>query len=91
MYLPPPLEPPPPSTPQEKKSQKDKEREERIATDEAESADSNPRLIEREQLTSVLEPLGLVIKDVPSDGHCLYAAVSDQLSCRVSIKVSSSY
>ena len=72
---------------QEKKSQQERAREERIADGEAQSALNNPRLIEREQLTDILNPLGLVIKDVPADGHCLYAAVQDQLSCRVGVKV----
>ncbi|XP_064393536.1 deubiquitinase OTUD6B-like [Halichondria panicea] len=72
----------------EKKLQEEREREERIEIGETESALNNPRLIEREALSGILGPLGLAIKDVPADGHCLYAAVSDQLSCRVGIKAS---
>ena len=72
---------------QEKKAQKEQERGQRIAEGEAEAAIDNPRLREREKLTSLLSPLGMEIKDIPSDGHCLYAAIADQLSLRLGAKV----
>ena len=38
--------------------------------EEAESAaSSNPRLEEREKLVSVLQPLGLAIRDIEPNGH----------------------
>ena len=73
---------------QEKKAQRDQERDRRIAEGEAEAAMDNPRLREREKLTSLLSPLGLAIRDITPDGHCLYAAIADQLSLRLGIKVS---
>ena len=54
----------------------------------AESTEINPRQQERERLRGILTPLGLVIKDINPDGHCLYAAISDQLSVKTKIKVS---
>ena len=72
---------------QEKKTQKEHERDKRIAEGEAEAAVDNPRLKEREKLMSLLSPLGLVIRDITPDGHCLYAALSDQLSLRLGVKV----
>lgn len=47
----------------------------------------NPRLREREKLTSLLSPLGLAIRDITPDGHCLYAAIADQLNLRLGTKV----
>jgi len=58
----------PPQT-QEKKAQKEREQEQRITKEEAEAVRDNPRVREQEQLTSILEPLGLVIKDIHPDGH----------------------
>ena len=47
----------------------------------------NARQQEREKLAALLTPLRLAIRDITPDGHCLYAAVSDQLSTRMNIKV----
>ena len=74
--------------PQEKKAQREQERDKRIAEGEAEATTDNPRLKEREKLTSLLTPLGLAIRDITPDGHCLYAAIADQLSLRLGTKVS---
>lgn len=72
----------------EKKAQQELARKQRMAEEEAESAaSSNPRLEEREKLVSVLQPLGLAIRDIEPNGHCLYAALSDQLSVKMGIEV----
>ena len=67
----------------------ERERAQRIADSEAAeaAAGSNPRQLERERLSSILTPLGLAVKDITPDGHCLYAAISHQLSVKLSIKV----
>ncbi len=54
---------------QEKKAQREREKEQRIAKGEAVASLNNPRLSEREKLTSILQPLGLAVKDIPPDGH----------------------
>ena len=64
------------------------DRDRRIAEGEAEAAEDNPRLKEREKLTSLLSPLGLAVKDITPDGHCLYAALAEQISLRLGTKVS---
>ena len=77
---------------QAKKAQQERERNERMAEMEAaEAAGVTPRQQERERLNAVLTPLGLAIKDITPDGHCLYAAVSDQLSIKMKIKVHVDY
>lgn len=71
-----------------KKVQQEREKAQRILEMEvAESTEINPRQQERERLRAILMPLGLVIKDINPDGHCLYAAISDQLSVKTKIKV----
>lgn len=72
-----------------KKAQLERERAQRIADSEAveAAAGSNPRQLERERLSSILTPLGLAVKDITPDGHCLYAAISHQLSVKMNTKV----
>lgn len=54
-----------------------------IAAAEAEAANApNPREVERERMAQQLEKRGLVVQEIRADGHCLYAAVADQLSSR---------
>ncbi|XP_038974203.1 OVARIAN TUMOR DOMAIN-containing deubiquitinating enzyme 5-like isoform X2 [Phoenix dactylifera] len=53
-------------------------REQRIQ--EEQSNIISDRMIENESLERKLEPLGLTIKEIKPDGHCLYRAVEDQLS-----------
>ncbi|KAI8931048.1 hypothetical protein NX059_012059 [Plenodomus lindquistii] len=54
-----------------------------IATAEAEAANApNPREIERERMAQQLKTRGLGLHEIRADGHCLYAAVADQLSTR---------
>lgn len=80
---------------QEKKLRKEEERERRIAESEVKESETE-RHIERSKLLSLLEPLGLIIKDIKPDGNwyvdyirdsslnfiiiSLYAAISDQLN-----------
>ncbi|XP_010216646.1 PREDICTED: OTU domain-containing protein 6B [Tinamus guttatus] len=62
----------------EKKAALEKEREERIA--EAEIANlTGARHLESQKLSSLLATRHLEIKQIPSDGHCMYRAIEDQL------------
>ncbi|NWX84020.1 OTU6B Deubiquitinase, partial [Nothoprocta ornata] len=62
----------------EKKAALEKEREERIA--EAEIANlTGARHLESQKLASLLATRHLEIKQIPSDGHCMYRAIEDQL------------
>lgn len=56
----------------------EKEREERIAEAEIENL-SGARHIESEKLAEILAARQLEIKQIPSDGHCMYRAIEDQL------------
>ncbi|XP_054842029.1 deubiquitinase OTUD6B [Eublepharis macularius] len=62
----------------EKKAALEKEREERIAEAEIENL-TGARHLESQKLAHVLSTRQLEIKQVPSDGHCMYRAVEDQL------------
>nr|XP_045000706.1 deubiquitinase OTUD6B isoform X2 [Jaculus jaculus] len=62
----------------EKKAALEKEREERIAEAEIENL-SGARHIESEKLAQILSARELQIKQIPSDGHCMYRAIEDQL------------
>ncbi|KAH7093484.1 hypothetical protein FB567DRAFT_174883 [Paraphoma chrysanthemicola] len=42
----------------------------------------NPRKIERERMAAQLEQHKLSLHEIRADGHCLYAAVADQLKAR---------
>ncbi|KAF2846225.1 cysteine proteinase [Plenodomus tracheiphilus IPT5] len=54
-----------------------------IASAEAEAANApNPREIERERMAQQLKKRGLALHEIRADGHCLYAAVADQLTTR---------
>ncbi|RAR12433.1 otu domain-containing protein 6b [Stemphylium lycopersici] len=54
-----------------------------IADAEREAANApNPRELERERMATQLEKHGLVLHEIRADGHCLYAAVADQLQTR---------
>lgn len=54
-----------------------------IADAEREAANApNPRELERERMAAQLEKHGLVLHEIRADGHCLYAAVADQLQTR---------
>nr|CCA16202.1 conserved hypothetical protein [Albugo laibachii Nc14] len=61
----------------DRKKNQEKERRERI--DEANKHIVSKRDIEIEQIQRKLIPLNLEIREIPSDGNCLYQALSDQL------------
>ncbi|KAK9908505.1 hypothetical protein WJX75_008830 [Coccomyxa subellipsoidea] len=54
------------------------EREARIAEEQDALGDS-ARVVEERQLAATLAPLGLAVRSIPADGHCLYRAVEEQL------------
>uniref|UniRef100_A0A8C8RP55 ubiquitinyl hydrolase 1 n=1 Tax=Pelusios castaneus TaxID=367368 RepID=A0A8C8RP55_9SAUR len=62
----------------EKKAALEKEREERIAEAEIENL-TGARHLESQSLAQVLAARQLEIKQIPSDGHCMYRAIEDQL------------
>ena len=54
-----------------------------IADAEREAANApNPREIERERMATQLQRHKLSVHEIRADGHCLYAAVADQLATR---------
>ncbi|XP_053102048.1 deubiquitinase OTUD6B isoform X2 [Hemicordylus capensis] len=62
----------------EKKAALEKEREERIAEAEIENL-TGARHLESQKLAHILSKRQLEIKQIPSDGHCMYRAIEDQL------------
>ncbi|XP_004602409.2 deubiquitinase OTUD6B [Sorex araneus] len=62
----------------DKKAALQKEREERIAEAEIENL-TGARHIESEKLAEILASRQLEIKQIQSDGHCMYRAIEDQL------------
>ncbi|XP_008581692.1 PREDICTED: OTU domain-containing protein 6B isoform X2 [Galeopterus variegatus] len=71
----------------DKKAALEKEREERIAEAEIENL-SGARHVESEKLIQILAVRQLEIKPIPSDGHCMYRAIEDQLKeqhCALSV------
>ncbi|BDA44675.1 Deubiquitinase OTUD6B [Coccomyxa sp. Obi] len=60
------------------KAAQEAEREARIAEEQAAMGDS-ARVIEERSLAELLSPLGLAVRSIPADGHCLYRAVEEQL------------
>ncbi|XP_078543181.1 deubiquitinase OTUD6B isoform X2 [Lissotriton helveticus] len=65
----------------EKKAAFEKERDERIAEAEIENL-SGARHLENQQLSLILAARKLCIKQIASDGHCMYRAVEDQVKER---------
>ncbi|EQC33001.1 hypothetical protein SDRG_09523 [Saprolegnia diclina VS20] len=61
----------------EKKKQEEKDRQLRIA-EESKNVVSE-RKVELDQIALQLQSLSMTIHEIPSDGHCLYHAVADQL------------
>ncbi|EEY57257.1 uncharacterized protein PITG_11090 [Phytophthora infestans T30-4] len=61
----------------EVKKQQERERHERI--EEANKNTVSERQIEADMILAQLSRHGLKIKDIPSDGHCMYHAVADQM------------
>ncbi|NP_001086171.1 deubiquitinase OTUD6B [Xenopus laevis] len=63
----------------EKKAAQEKERDDRIA--EAEIANlSGARHLESQKLAQILAERELQIRQIPSDGHCMYRAIEHQLN-----------
>ncbi|MGH0185502.1 UNVERIFIED_CONTAM: hypothetical protein FKN15_030697 [Acipenser sinensis] len=65
----------------DKKAALEKERESRIAEAEIENL-SGSRHLESLKLSQMLAERQLQIKQIPSDGHCMYRAIEDQLTDR---------
>ena len=64
----------------EQLAQKHAEREARIAAEVADLGETE-RVAEEKALKRLLAPLGLGVKDIPPDGHCLYRSLEHQLCC----------
>ena len=62
----------------DKKAEKEKERLEDISKQEEENK-LGQRHIETEKIKEILSSRGLKVKDIPSDGDCLFAGVLHQL------------
>lgn len=71
-----------PSKAQARKAKRAAEEEAREARIEAEKAALGPsdEALESDVLRARLAPLGLRVKDIRADGHCLYRAIDDQLA-----------
>ncbi|XP_063780159.1 deubiquitinase OTUD6B [Pseudophryne corroboree] len=65
----------------EKKASMEKERDERIAEAEVENL-SGARHLESQKLALILSERQLQIRQIPSDGHCMYRAIEQQLKER---------
>ncbi|XP_073406613.1 deubiquitinase OTUD6B [Dendrobates tinctorius] len=65
----------------EKKATLEKERDERIAEAEIENL-SGARHLESQKVARILSRRQLQIKQIPSDGHCMYRAIEHQLKER---------
>lgn len=61
----------------EKQKQQERERRERIEEENKHTVSA--RQVEADVILAKLARHGLAIKDIPSDGHCMYHAVADQL------------
>lgn len=61
----------------ENKKKQERERRERIEEENKHTV--SERQVEADIILAKLARHGLVIKDIPSDGHCMYHAVADQL------------
>ncbi|XP_021926008.1 OTU domain-containing protein 6B isoform X2 [Zootermopsis nevadensis] len=62
----------------DKKVIREKERECMILAEEAENI-RGPRNVEIQKIKQILKERNLMIKEIPSDGNCLYCAIDDQL------------
>lgn len=62
----------------EKLEREEREREQRIA-EELEAMGDTAKDLEEAALLAKLSALRLKMKDIPSDGHCLYRAIEDQI------------
>ncbi|KAL3147843.1 hypothetical protein ABBQ32_002566 [Trebouxia sp. C0010 RCD-2024] len=64
-------------------AEKEAEREAELEAERAEQGESEQAVEDRE-LKQMLTPLGLTVRPIQPDGHCMYRAVQDQLSLRSS-------
>lgn len=62
----------------QKKMEEEAIREKRIEEERLEMGETDQEL-EEGQLHAKLEPLGLQVKEIQADGHCMYRSVEDQL------------
>ncbi|KAL3702142.1 hypothetical protein R1sor_020164 [Riccia sorocarpa] len=62
----------------DRRAQQEAEREQRIQ--EEQNNIVSQRVLEEQQLEGKLGPLGFTLKEIKSDGHCLYRAVEDQIA-----------
>lgn len=62
----------------EKKAKEEAARDQRIEEEQANLV--TDRMLEDEKLEKKLKPLGLTIREIKPDGHCLYRAIENQLS-----------
>ncbi|KAL2649629.1 hypothetical protein R1flu_017757 [Riccia fluitans] len=62
----------------DRRAQQEAEREQRIQ--EEQNNIVSQRVLEEQQLEAKLGPLGYTLKEIKSDGHCLYRAVEDQIA-----------
>ncbi|DBA83091.1 hypothetical protein WJX79_000332 [Trebouxia sp. C0005] len=60
---------------------RDAEREAELEAERAQQGESE-QAVEDKQLREMLTPLGLTIRAIQPDGHCMYRAVQDQLNLR---------
>jgi len=68
-----------PSLPPSLASLSTREAEREAEIEEAKKHIVPPREIEMKQLLSLLSPMGLNIRQVAADGHCLYRSVAHQV------------
>lgn len=71
---------------QDKKAAQEKERENRIANAEVQNL-QGARHQEGLTLAQKLAQKQLQIKEISSDGHCMYRAITDQLAQRSNVRV----
>lgn len=75
---------------QDKKAAQEKERENRIAEAEVQNL-QGARHQEGVALAQKLAHKQLQIKEISSDGHCMYRAIADQLAQRSKVSVRSRF
>lgn len=64
----------------DKRNNQQRERNQRIAEEEAEAARNGVRAVEGRAIGKILVNRNLVLHQIPSDGNCLYGAIDHQLS-----------
>jgi OTU domain-containing protein 6 len=64
----------------QRKQAREKQERDDLAEANAKAGDRDPKAEELAQLSAQLAPLGLRVLEVPSDGNCLFHALSKQLN-----------